>query len=102
MKILPLKNLNVLVWQDLYMLIGSDKVANVFMVLIRCVPSLCSRMALTIGSRVDTLCSVSVFQNGTDYGFLVRQNSELLRSLDEMEKTCNHLREENGLLVKHC
>ncbi|XP_034149427.1 peripheral-type benzodiazepine receptor-associated protein 1 isoform X3 [Esox lucius] len=38
--------------------------------------------------------------NGTDYGFLVRQNSELLRALDEMEKTCTHLREENGLLRK--
>ena len=40
-----------------------------------------------------------VFQNGTDYGFLVRQNSELLRALDELEKTCTTLREENGLLV---
>uniref|UniRef100_A0A8C7PTJ1 RIMB1/RIM3A-C-like N-terminal domain-containing protein n=1 Tax=Oncorhynchus mykiss TaxID=8022 RepID=A0A8C7PTJ1_ONCMY len=46
-------------------------------------------------------CEVGGFRkNGTDYGFLVRQNSELLRSLDEMEKTCNHLREENGLLRK--
>uniref|UniRef100_A0A3Q0RYV9 RIMB1/RIM3A-C-like N-terminal domain-containing protein n=1 Tax=Amphilophus citrinellus TaxID=61819 RepID=A0A3Q0RYV9_AMPCI len=39
-------------------------------------------------------------QNGTDYGFLVRQNSELLRALDELEKTCATLREENGLLRK--
>lgn len=39
-------------------------------------------------------------QNGTDYGFLVRQNSELLRALDELEKTCTTLREENGLLVR--
>ncbi|CAB1316866.1 unnamed protein product, partial [Coregonus sp. 'balchen'] len=38
--------------------------------------------------------------NGTDYGFLVRQNSELLRALDEMEKTCTQLREENSLLEK--
>lgn len=38
-------------------------------------------------------------QNGTDYGYLVRQNSELRRALDELEKTCNTLREENGLLV---
>ncbi|GLD73623.1 peripheral-type benzodiazepine receptor-associated protein 1 isoform X1, partial [Lates japonicus] len=38
--------------------------------------------------------------NGTDYGFLVRQNSELLRALDELEKTCTTLREENGLLRK--
>ncbi|XP_023824866.1 peripheral-type benzodiazepine receptor-associated protein 1 [Salvelinus sp. IW2-2015] len=46
-------------------------------------------------------CEVGGFRkNGTDYGFLVRQNSELLRALDEMEKTCNHLREENGLLRK--
>ncbi|XP_036975361.1 peripheral-type benzodiazepine receptor-associated protein 1 isoform X3 [Acanthopagrus latus] len=39
-------------------------------------------------------------ENGTDYGFLVRQNSELLRALDELEKTCTTLREENGLLRK--
>ncbi|KAI3373066.1 hypothetical protein L3Q82_006414 [Scortum barcoo] len=41
-----------------------------------------------------------VRKNGTDYGFLVRQNSELLRALDELEKTCSTLREENGLLRK--
>ncbi|XP_041863794.1 RIMS-binding protein 2 isoform X2 [Melanotaenia boesemani] len=39
-------------------------------------------------------------KNGTDYGFLLRQNSELLRALDELEKTCTTLREENGLLRK--
>ncbi|TNN65023.1 Peripheral-type benzodiazepine receptor-associated protein 1 [Liparis tanakae] len=39
-------------------------------------------------------------KNGTDYGFLVRQNSELLRSLDELEKTCTTLKEENSLLRK--
>ncbi|KAF7665611.1 hypothetical protein LDENG_00136400 [Lucifuga dentata] len=39
-------------------------------------------------------------KNGTDYGFLVRQNTELLRALDELEKTCTTLREENGLLRK--
>ncbi|KAF6715440.1 Peripheral-type benzodiazepine receptor-associated protein 1 [Oryzias melastigma] len=39
-------------------------------------------------------------KNGTDYGFLVRQNSELLRALDELEKTCSALKEENGLLRK--
>ncbi|XP_072518510.1 peripheral-type benzodiazepine receptor-associated protein 1 isoform X2 [Salminus brasiliensis] len=38
--------------------------------------------------------------NGTDYGFLVRQNSELLRALEELEKTCSTLREENILLRK--
>ncbi|RVE63512.1 hypothetical protein OJAV_G00136990 [Oryzias javanicus] len=41
-----------------------------------------------------------VQKNGTDYGFLVRQNSELLRALDELEKTCSTLKEENGLLRK--
>ncbi|XP_056140316.1 peripheral-type benzodiazepine receptor-associated protein 1-like [Lampris incognitus] len=39
-------------------------------------------------------------KNGTDYCFLVRQNSELLRALDELEKTCATLREENVLLRK--
>ena len=39
-------------------------------------------------------------QNGTDYGFLVRQNSELLRALEELEKTCTALKDENGLLVR--
>uniref|UniRef100_A0A3Q2D0Y6 RIMS-binding protein 2 n=1 Tax=Cyprinodon variegatus TaxID=28743 RepID=A0A3Q2D0Y6_CYPVA len=39
-------------------------------------------------------------KNGMDYELLVRQNSELLRALDELEKTCNTLREENGLLRK--
>uniref|UniRef100_A0A1A7XJQ2 Peripheral-type benzodiazepine receptor-associated protein 1 n=1 Tax=Iconisemion striatum TaxID=60296 RepID=A0A1A7XJQ2_9TELE len=41
-----------------------------------------------------------VRKNGTDYGFLVRQNSELLRALDKLEKTCYTLREENSLLKK--
>ncbi|XP_058631991.1 peripheral-type benzodiazepine receptor-associated protein 1 isoform X10 [Onychostoma macrolepis] len=39
-------------------------------------------------------------KNGRDYGFLVRQNSELLRGLEEMEKSCNALREENRILRK--
>lgn len=30
----------------------------------------------------------------------MRQNAELLRALDELEKTCTTLREENGLLVR--
>ncbi|MGH0149001.1 UNVERIFIED_CONTAM: hypothetical protein FKN15_044612 [Acipenser sinensis] len=38
--------------------------------------------------------------NGTDYGYLVRQNSELLRALDELERTCASLRQENVLLRK--
>ncbi|XP_039634530.1 peripheral-type benzodiazepine receptor-associated protein 1 isoform X13 [Perca fluviatilis] len=45
-------------------------------------------------------CMDRNMENGTDYGFLVRQNSELLRALDELEKTCATLREENGLLRK--
>ncbi|XP_074466201.1 peripheral-type benzodiazepine receptor-associated protein 1 isoform X2 [Sebastes fasciatus] len=45
-------------------------------------------------------CMDRNMENGTDYGFLVRQNSELLRALDELEKTCSTLREENGLLRK--
>ncbi|XP_063751497.1 RIMS-binding protein 2-like isoform X3 [Eleginops maclovinus] len=45
-------------------------------------------------------CMDKNMENGTDYGFLVRQNSELLRALDELEKTCTTLREENGLLRK--
>ncbi|XP_051523090.1 peripheral-type benzodiazepine receptor-associated protein 1-like [Myxocyprinus asiaticus] len=38
--------------------------------------------------------------NGRDYGLLVRQNSELLRALEETEKTCAALREENRILRK--
>ncbi|XP_077962299.1 peripheral-type benzodiazepine receptor-associated protein 1 isoform X19 [Gasterosteus aculeatus] len=45
-------------------------------------------------------CTDGDMENGTDYGFLVRQNSELLRGLDGLEKTCATLREENGLLRK--
>ncbi|XP_054899378.1 RIMS-binding protein 2 isoform X3 [Poeciliopsis prolifica] len=47
-----------------------------------------------------TKCPRRNMENGTDYGLLVRQNSELLQALDELEKTCNTLREENGLLRK--
>ncbi|XP_077597218.1 peripheral-type benzodiazepine receptor-associated protein 1-like [Stigmatopora nigra] len=39
-------------------------------------------------------------KNGADYRFLVRQNFELLRALDELKKTCSTLKEENGLLRK--
>ncbi|XP_051973684.1 peripheral-type benzodiazepine receptor-associated protein 1-like [Xyrauchen texanus] len=39
-------------------------------------------------------------KNGRSYGFLVQQNSELLRALEETEKTCAALREENGILRK--
>ncbi|XP_052412436.1 peripheral-type benzodiazepine receptor-associated protein 1 isoform X2 [Carassius gibelio] len=53
----------------------------------KCSPSRCSE------DNMDDL-------NGRDYGFLVRQNSELLRALEEMEKSCNALREENKILRK--
>ncbi|XP_058239173.1 peripheral-type benzodiazepine receptor-associated protein 1 isoform X3 [Hemibagrus wyckioides] len=39
-------------------------------------------------------------KNGTDYDCLVRQNSELLRALEDLEKTVSTLREENSLLRK--
>ncbi|GAA6072846.1 peripheral-type benzodiazepine receptor-associated protein 1-like isoform X1 [Tachysurus ichikawai] len=39
-------------------------------------------------------------QDGTDYDCLVRQNSELLRALEDLEKTVSTLREENSLLRK--
>ncbi|XP_023197965.1 peripheral-type benzodiazepine receptor-associated protein 1 isoform X4 [Xiphophorus maculatus] len=51
-------------------------------------------------SDKSTKCSRRNMENGTDYGLLVRQNSELLRALDELEKSCNTLKEENGLLRK--
>ncbi|XP_060718580.1 peripheral-type benzodiazepine receptor-associated protein 1-like isoform X9 [Tachysurus vachellii] len=38
--------------------------------------------------------------DGTDYDCLVRQNSELLRALEDLEKTVSTLREENSLLRK--
>ncbi|KAF5903149.1 peripheral-type benzodiazepine receptor-associated protein 1 isoform X2, partial [Clarias magur] len=38
--------------------------------------------------------------NGADYDYLVRQNSELLRALEDLEKTVSTLREENNLLHK--
>ncbi|XP_060768673.1 RIMS-binding protein 2-like isoform X1 [Neoarius graeffei] len=38
--------------------------------------------------------------NGADYDYLVRQNSELLRALEDLEKTVSTLREENSLLRK--
>nr|XP_020480205.1 peripheral-type benzodiazepine receptor-associated protein 1 isoform X3 [Monopterus albus] len=45
-------------------------------------------------------CMDRNMENGTDYRFLVHQNCELLQALDELEKTCITLREENGLLRK--
>ncbi|TDH04666.1 hypothetical protein EPR50_G00135140 [Perca flavescens] len=62
-------------------------------------PSYCAE---SFGSNKSSpsKCMERNMENGTDYGFLVRQNSELLRALDELEKTCATLREENGLLRK--
>ncbi|XP_029028645.1 peripheral-type benzodiazepine receptor-associated protein 1 isoform X14 [Betta splendens] len=48
----------------------------------------------------STKCMDRVMENGTDCGLLVRKNSELLQALDELEKTCATLREENVLLRK--
>ncbi|KAM9780709.1 RIMS-binding protein 2 isoform 19-T19 [Syngnathus typhle] len=45
-------------------------------------------------------CMDRNMENGADYHFLVRQNFELLRALDELKKTCSILREENCLLRK--
>ncbi|XP_037125315.1 peripheral-type benzodiazepine receptor-associated protein 1-like isoform X15 [Syngnathus acus] len=45
-------------------------------------------------------CMDRNMENGADYRFLVRQNFELLRALDELKKTCSILREENCLLRK--
>ncbi|XP_077449259.1 peripheral-type benzodiazepine receptor-associated protein 1 isoform X4 [Stigmatopora argus] len=45
-------------------------------------------------------CMDGNMENGADYQFLVRQNFELLRALDELKKTCSILKEENGLLRK--
>ncbi|XP_077403192.1 peripheral-type benzodiazepine receptor-associated protein 1 isoform X4 [Vanacampus margaritifer] len=45
-------------------------------------------------------CMDRNMENGSDYRFLVKQNFELLRALDELKKTCSILREENCLLRK--
>ncbi|XP_029375105.1 peripheral-type benzodiazepine receptor-associated protein 1 isoform X2 [Echeneis naucrates] len=62
-------------------------------------PSCCTESSGSEES-VPSKCLESNMENGTDYGCLLRQNSELLRALDELEKTCTTLREENGLLRK--
>uniref|UniRef100_A0A1A8G2S3 Peripheral-type benzodiazepine receptor-associated protein 1 n=1 Tax=Nothobranchius korthausae TaxID=1143690 RepID=A0A1A8G2S3_9TELE len=71
------------------------------------VPTIDNLTTSLLGKRHHSLyANLSAFEvegvrkNGTDYGFLVRQNSELLRALDKLEKTCNTLREENSLLKK--
>uniref|UniRef100_A0A3Q3ANK3 TSPO associated protein 1 n=1 Tax=Kryptolebias marmoratus TaxID=37003 RepID=A0A3Q3ANK3_KRYMA len=63
-----------------------------------CCPGFSLKLKAVVGKR--SVFALVLLQNGTDYGFLVRQNSELLRALDKLEKTCNTLREENGLLRK--
>ncbi|KAJ8275805.1 hypothetical protein COCON_G00075570 [Conger conger] len=55
---------------------------------------------LTLGAGGSRVLKREHVENGTDYGYLVRQNSELLRALDALEKTCATLKEENGLLRK--
>ncbi|XP_066508372.1 peripheral-type benzodiazepine receptor-associated protein 1-like [Hoplias malabaricus] len=58
--------------------------------------------SLSLENSSPSRCSEDNMEdmNGTDYSFLVRQNSELLRALEELEKTCSTLREENSLLRK--
>ncbi|XP_028276483.1 peripheral-type benzodiazepine receptor-associated protein 1 isoform X2 [Parambassis ranga] len=63
-------------------------------------PSYCATESSRSDESMATKCMERNMENGTDYGFLVHQNSELLRALDELEKTCATLREENGLLRK--
>ncbi|XP_058854195.1 peripheral-type benzodiazepine receptor-associated protein 1 isoform X3 [Acipenser ruthenus] len=62
----------------------------------------CSTGAVTSGGPSPSKCLLfdMDWMNGTDYGYLVRQNSELLRALDELERTCASLRQENVLLRK--
>ncbi|XP_038144251.1 RIMS-binding protein 2 isoform X2 [Cyprinodon tularosa] len=62
-------------------------------------PSLCAESSSSDESSSTTGTKRNM-ENGMDYELLVRQNSELLRALDELEKTCNTLKEENGLLRK--
>ncbi|XP_028825250.1 peripheral-type benzodiazepine receptor-associated protein 1-like isoform X11 [Denticeps clupeoides] len=56
--------------------------------------------APVLGRRTHSLYEAGFAKNGADYSFLVRQNAELLRALEELEKTCATLRDENGLLRK--
>ncbi|KAK1787877.1 hypothetical protein P4O66_016357, partial [Electrophorus voltai] len=61
----------------------------------------CSLLAAALLPAVPYLLSPSyMLHSGTDYGFLVRQNAELLRALEELENTCSTLREDNILLRK--
>ncbi|XP_064323681.1 peripheral-type benzodiazepine receptor-associated protein 1 isoform X3 [Phalacrocorax carbo] len=49
------------------------------------------------GGRTDRLP-----QNGTDYGFLVSQNTKLLSALEDLRHRCSSLAEENSLLRRSC
>ncbi|XP_058483275.1 peripheral-type benzodiazepine receptor-associated protein 1 isoform X3 [Solea solea] len=60
----------------------------------------CSSKSSGSEESTPSKCMDTNMENGTDYGLLVRQNSELLRALDELEKTCATLKEENALLRK--
>lgn len=62
-----------------------------------CPPDALEILMLALKLIFSCVCSP---QNGRDYGFLVQQNSELLRALEEMEKSCNALREDNRILVR--
>ncbi|XP_064323682.1 peripheral-type benzodiazepine receptor-associated protein 1 isoform X4 [Phalacrocorax carbo] len=46
--------------------------------------------------------SRAVLQNGTDYGFLVSQNTKLLSALEDLRHRCSSLAEENSLLRRSC
>ncbi|NXF51572.1 RIMB1 protein, partial [Oceanites oceanicus] len=41
-------------------------------------------------------------QSGTDYGFLMSQNTKLLSALEDLQHRCSSLAEENSLLRKSC
>ncbi|KAG7516751.1 peripheral-type benzodiazepine receptor-associated 1 isoform X1 [Solea senegalensis] len=60
----------------------------------------CSSKSSGSEESTPSKCMDTNMENGTDYGLLVRQNSELLRALDELEKTCATLKDENALLRK--
>ncbi|XP_076024496.1 peripheral-type benzodiazepine receptor-associated protein 1 [Genypterus blacodes] len=63
-------------------------------------PPCCSGSSGSEESPPSKCMDNNMEENGTDYGFLVRQNTELLRALDQLEKTCTILKDENGLLRK--
>ncbi|XP_009463113.1 PREDICTED: peripheral-type benzodiazepine receptor-associated protein 1-like [Nipponia nippon] len=42
------------------------------------------------------------YESGTDYGFLVSQNTKLLSALEDLRHRCSSLAEENSLLRRSC